>query len=74
MQVAGTTQRELIETVAAEMTAGIDRAVGFWMRQVEDALTDSRLTTLGRLHAVQDVVAAFRLGTKDSENQHGDFS
>ena len=73
MQVAGTAQRELIETVASEMTAGIDRAVTFWMHQVEDALNDSRLTTLGRLHAVQDVVAAFRLGMKDAES-HGDFS
>jgi hypothetical protein len=52
--------RELIDAVSAEVCAGIDRAVGFWMNQIDDVLQDSRLTTLGRLQAVKDVVGAYR--------------
>jgi hypothetical protein len=55
--VAG--DRELIEAVAAEMSAGIQCAVNFWMKQIEDALHDPRLTTLGRFHAVQDIVKRY---------------
>jgi hypothetical protein len=51
--------RELIEAVAAEMSAGIECAVGFWMRQIEAALLDPRLTSLGRLHAVQEIVKRY---------------
>ena len=43
------TDRELIEAVVGEMHDGIERAAGFWMAQIEDALHDPRLTTLGRM-------------------------
>ena len=59
------TDRELIEPVIGEMQDGIERAVGFWMAQIEDALRDPRLTTLGRMNAVKEVVnqyAAARSG------------
>ena len=49
-----------IETVAAEMASGIDAAVECWMLQIEAALEDPRLTTLGRLYAVQEIVANYR--------------
>ena len=63
--------RELIEAVAAEMSAGIECAVSFWMRQIEDALLDPQLTSLGRLHAVQEIVkryAGYRAGA--SHDRH----
>jgi len=53
-------QHELIDAVATELTAGIDRAVGFWMNQINDVLQDSRLTTMGRLQAVNDLVGIYR--------------
>ena len=52
--------QELIDAVSAEVCAGIERAVGFWMNQIEDVLQDSRLTTLGRLQGIKDVVGAYR--------------
>jgi hypothetical protein len=52
--------RELIEAVAAEVSFGIDRAVSFWMSQIDEVLQDSRLTTLGRLQAVKDLVSSYR--------------
>lgn len=54
------TNQELIEAVAAEMSAGILWAVGAWITEIEAALDDPRLTTLGRLRAVQEVVHRYR--------------
>jgi hypothetical protein len=50
------TDRALIEAVVGEMQDGIERAVGFWMDQIEEALRDPSLTTLGRMNAIQDIV------------------
>lgn len=64
--------RELIEAVASEVSTGIDRALNFWMDQIDDVLQDSRLTTLGRLQAVKDVVGNYRhCHAADFVNGHG---
>jgi hypothetical protein len=63
------TDRELIEAVVGEMHDGIERAVGFWMAQIEDALHDPRLTTLGRMNAVKEIVN--RCATARSGGSHG---
>ena len=64
--------RELIDLVATEVSAGIDRAVRFWMNQIDDVLQDSHLTTLGRLQAVKDVVGDYRrCCAADFVNSHG---
>ena len=47
---------DFIEAVASEMAAGIDAAVECWMTQIERALENTRLTTLGRLQAIQDIL------------------
>lgn len=64
-----TTDRELIEAVIVEMQDGIERAVGFWMTQIEEALCDPRLTTLGRMNAVQEIVN--RYGADRAGENHG---
>jgi hypothetical protein len=53
------TDRALIEAVAAEMSLGIDGAVSFWMSQIEEALRDPRLTTLGRMNAIQEILISY---------------
>jgi len=50
----------LIETIAGEMSSGIDRAVECWMSQIEQALTDVQLTSLGRLQAVRQVIEKYK--------------
>jgi hypothetical protein len=42
------------------MADGVDRAVEYWMSQIEQALTDVHLTSLGRLNAVCEVVAEYK--------------
>ena len=54
------TNQALIEAVAFEMSQGIDCAVEFWMGQIEHALGDPELTSLGRLNAVRAIVHNFR--------------
>jgi hypothetical protein len=51
------------------MQDGIERAVGFWMTQIEDALRDPRLTTLGRMNAVQEILNRYL--AEQSGGSHG---
>ena len=57
---------ELIEAVIAEMSLGIECALGFWMGQIEHALGDPQLTTLGRLYAVRAIVQQYRHSTTET--------
>jgi hypothetical protein len=52
--------QDFVSIVAAEIAAGVDRAVECWMAQVEQALDDTHLTTLGRLQAVQSVLRQYK--------------
>ena len=51
---------DFVDAVAAEMVQGVEAAVERWLSQIERALTDRELTTLGRLQAVQDVLRAYK--------------
>ena len=46
--------------IASEMARGVEKAVDCWMSQVEQALTDVHLTSLGRLNAVRDVLSHYK--------------
>jgi hypothetical protein len=61
------TTEQLVDSIAQEMASGIDTAVECWMSQVDQALTDRRLTTLGRLNAVVEVMNQYKLVTGKSE-------
>ena len=47
----------VITVIAQEMSCAVDRSVEYWMAQLDEALTDTRLTTLGRLNAVSAILA-----------------
>ena len=59
----------MIEAVIDEMHDGIERAVDYWMIQIEDILRDPYLTTLGRMNAVKEVVN--RYAANRSGGSHG---
>ncbi len=50
----------LVEVIASEMAVGVDRAVECWMSQIEHALTDVHLTSLGRLNAVREILDEYK--------------
>jgi hypothetical protein len=58
---------DFVDAVAAEMAHGVEAAVERWLSRIEQALTARELTTLGRLHAVQEVLHEYKslTGKKD---------
>jgi hypothetical protein len=52
--------RDLVRVIAEEMAYGVETAVEHWMSQIETALTDMHLTTLGRLNAVREIVESYK--------------
>ncbi len=61
----------LIDAIVTEMSEGIECAVNFWMTQIESALRDPRLTTLGRMNAVQEIVKHYRTRCEFKVNHDG---
>jgi hypothetical protein len=59
----------LVEVIASEMAVGVDRAVECWMSQIEDALTDVHLTSLGRLNAVREILDEYKYLTGKAQLQ-----
>jgi hypothetical protein len=68
----------VVDVIASEMARGVERAVDCWMLQIEQAITDAHLTSLGRLNAVTDILREYKSltgkmhlkGRKDSAS-HG---
>ena len=60
MAAASTATQHFVETIAAEVSAGVEIAVESWMAQVEQALTDPELTTLGRMNAAREVIERYK--------------
>jgi hypothetical protein len=58
---------DLVDVIAREMSVGVERAVECWMAEIEDALTDMHLTSLGRLNAVCDIVNEYKKLTGKTE-------
>jgi len=50
----------LVRAVAAEMAIGVETAVECWLSQIDQALTDVHLTTLGRLNAVNEILDKYK--------------
>ena len=55
--------QDLIRVIAEEMSSGVETAVELWMTQIDSALTDTQLNTLGRLSAVHQIVQNYKLLT-----------
>jgi hypothetical protein len=51
---------DLVDVIASEMSVGVERAVECWMSEIEQALTDGHLTSLGRLNAVCEIVNEYK--------------
>lgn len=50
----------IVDVIASEMACGVERAVDCWMAQIEQAVTDVHLTSLGRLNAVREIVRKYK--------------
>jgi hypothetical protein len=52
--------RDLVQVIAEEMAHGVKNAVDCWMSEIDSALADTHLTTLGRLNAVREIVEHYK--------------
>jgi hypothetical protein len=52
--------RDVVLAIAEEMAHGVQTAVDCWMTEIDQALTDTHLTTLGRLNAVREIVENYK--------------
>jgi hypothetical protein len=59
--------RDVITVIAQELSCAVDRSVEYWMAQLDEVLTDTRLTTLGRLNSVSAIVARYKHFTGKSQ-------
>ncbi len=55
-----TPSRELVNIIAEEAALGVATAVECWMAEIEQALADPHLTTLGRLNAVNEILNNYK--------------
>lgn len=60
---------DLVSLLAEEMASGVERAVECWLAQVDHALTDTQLTTLGRLNAVREILDRYKTLTGKTQLQ-----
>lgn len=61
MSSAAVVNRDFVELVASEMACCVGHAVERWITEFESVLNDPRLTTLGRLQGVRDIVGRYRV-------------
>jgi hypothetical protein len=51
---------DLVDVIATEMACGVQQAVECWMSEIEQAVTDIHLTSLGRLNAVCEILDEYK--------------
>jgi hypothetical protein len=60
MATAVITSRDFVDAIAVEVACKIDVAVESWMAEMEKALNDPALTTLGRMNAAKEVLDQYK--------------
>jgi hypothetical protein len=60
---------DFIQIVASEMSSGVERAVEYWLTQIDQILLNDKITTLGKLTAVQGVLRNYERLTGKSHLQ-----
>jgi hypothetical protein len=61
---------DLVNVIASEMSIGVERAVECWLSEIEQAVTDIHLTSLGRLNAVCDILNEYKKLTGKAQLSH----
>lgn len=50
----------IVDVRADEIARNVDRAVGYWISQIDEALNDANLTSLGRRYAAKEIVERYQ--------------
>ena len=55
------TQTDFVDMVAAEVSSGIDRALGYWLGRIELEVVDHSLTTSQRIDAIENILQEYKV-------------
>ena len=58
------TAAEFVNVVAEEVSAGIGRALNYWLGQIELVAVDTRLTATERIRAIEQILRDRRSATE----------
>ncbi|HZU41290.1 MAG TPA: hypothetical protein VE994_01360 [Terriglobales bacterium] len=53
-------EQTFIKTIAAEMSAAVCEAVGYWMADVDAALADESTSAPDKVNRIRNIVAAYK--------------
>lgn len=62
-----TRREEVLSALVTELANGVDAAVECWMAQVENALANTRLTTMEKIGAVGGIIERYKQLTGKAE-------
>ncbi len=62
------TREDILSTIVAELTSGIDAALEHWMARIEEALQDSRRTPQEKINELREILTEYRLITADERS------
>lgn len=60
MATATITNQQFVDAIAAEMAYGVDVAVESWMAEIDAAMNDLQLTTLGKMNAIKRILENYK--------------
>jgi len=55
------TQTDFVDMVRAEVSSGIDRALGDWLGRIELEVVDHSLTTSQRIDAIENILQEYKV-------------
>ena len=55
--------QDVLNAIVAEMASGVEQAVECWIAQIDQIYRDTRLTTLGRMNAIHEVIERYKRTT-----------
>jgi len=53
-------QADFVNLVSSEIVTGIDRAVEYWLARIERELEHAGMTSIERVHAVENVLREYK--------------
>jgi hypothetical protein len=60
MSSNATAERDFVDAIADQVACCVEEAVDRWMAEFDSVLQDPHLTTLGRLQAMNAIIARYR--------------
>lgn len=61
------TRTDFVSVVAEEISAGIDRALQYWLGRIELEVVDGSLSTAERIDAIEEILTEYKIRSGKAE-------